>query len=75
MKMNQLINAVYENGVLKPEKPLNLPEGTRVQVYVESPPPATDMDCAWEEWDRLCDEIRLDANVPRLTRDQLHERR
>ena len=28
--------AVYENGVLKPDRPLNLPERTRVHLHIES---------------------------------------
>jgi len=73
--MNQLVNAVYEGGVLKLELPLDLPEGTRVQVEVQSPKASTELDRAWEEWDKLCDELQLDADATRLTRDQLDERR
>ena len=30
--MSQTIEAIYENGVFKPLRPVDLPEGTRVQV-------------------------------------------
>lgn len=33
--MNQTITAVYENGVLRPLKPLELPENTRVRLQIE----------------------------------------
>ncbi len=33
------VEAVYENGVLKPAQPLPLKEHERVQVTVHSPPP------------------------------------
>jgi predicted DNA-binding antitoxin AbrB/MazE fold protein len=32
------VEAVYENGVLKPDKPLPLPDHTRVQVTVQVKP-------------------------------------
>jgi hypothetical protein len=34
------IAAVYENGVLKPSRPLPLPEGARVEITVTSATPA-----------------------------------
>lgn len=34
--MNLTVQAVYENGVLKPEKPLPLKEHERVQVTIEA---------------------------------------
>lgn len=34
--MSQPIDAIYENGVLRPLKPLSLPEQTRVRVTVLS---------------------------------------
>lgn len=36
--MSQTIEAVYENGVLKPLAPVNLPEGTWVQVKPQTFP-------------------------------------
>jgi predicted DNA-binding antitoxin AbrB/MazE fold protein len=73
--MNQLISAVYENGVLLPDQPLDLPNGTRMRILLEPLESSDDLDRAWEEWDQLCDEVRLDASATRLTREQLHERR
>jgi predicted DNA-binding antitoxin AbrB/MazE fold protein len=34
--MRQKVNAIYENGVLQPLEPLNLPEHERVSITVES---------------------------------------
>lgn len=73
--MNQLINAVYENGVLKPEKLLDLPAGARVRIAVEPLDAQTEREKAWEEFDALCEEISIHSQGERLTRDQLHERR
>jgi predicted DNA-binding antitoxin AbrB/MazE fold protein len=40
--MNQRIDAVFENGVFRPEAPVNLADGERVSLSVESRPAATD---------------------------------
>ena len=37
--MNESITAIYENGVLRPITPLALPEHTKVQLWIQSPPP------------------------------------
>ena len=36
--MSITVEAVYENGVLKPVQPLPLPEHARVRVSIDSPP-------------------------------------
>ena len=33
--MNQIIEAIFENGVFRPLQPVNLPENARVQVSVQ----------------------------------------
>ncbi len=35
--MKQTMDAVYENGVFKPLKPLKLPEGQHVCIKIETP--------------------------------------
>jgi predicted DNA-binding antitoxin AbrB/MazE fold protein len=40
--MSQRIDAVFENGVFRPEAPVNLADGERVSLSVESRPAATD---------------------------------
>jgi len=74
--MSQIITAVVENGMLRPDEPLNLPPQTRVRLTVELLPlsPVGD-DEAWQEFEQACEEISRDFGGVRLTRDQLHERR
>ncbi|MBI2823335.1 MAG: antitoxin family protein [Planctomycetia bacterium] len=36
--MNQRIDAIFENGVFRPENPVQLANGQRVSLNVESPP-------------------------------------
>jgi predicted DNA-binding antitoxin AbrB/MazE fold protein len=36
--MNETITAIYENGGLRPITPLALPEHTKVQLWIQSPP-------------------------------------
>jgi predicted DNA-binding antitoxin AbrB/MazE fold protein len=73
--MSQIITATFQDGVLKPDQPLDLPPGSRVRLTVEPVVSEEEKDKAWEEWDKLCEEIHLDAGATQLTRDQLHERR
>lgn len=51
------VDAVYEDGVLKPERPLELEEKARVHVTIEvmtAPAPAADDDpTGWKAIDRL----------------------
>ena len=42
--MTVAVEAIYENGVLRPEKPLDLKEHAKVRVIVEEEPPAVDDD-------------------------------
>lgn len=48
------VAAVYEDGVLKPESPLNLKERSKVTVAIETRlPTADDGQAAWEAIDAL----------------------
>lgn len=73
--MQQMITAVFEGGMLKPDQTLDLPEHAHVRLIIESleSSPSTAQD-AMEEFDRLCEESPIYPTGPRLTRDQLHER-
>jgi len=75
--MNQLITAVVENGMLKPDEPLNLPSQTRVRLLIVDPvPPLPDTEeKSWQELEQLWEEASVDSGGIHLTRDQLHERR
>ncbi len=77
--MTQTFLATFEDGVLKPTKPLDLPEHAQVRVTIE----VLKSDIQ-EEWDATKEkriealECSLRLAKPmgeRLTRDQLHERR
>jgi predicted DNA-binding antitoxin AbrB/MazE fold protein len=39
MNMTKHITAVFEKGVLRPEHPVNLPEGEQLQLIVVTPKP------------------------------------
>jgi predicted DNA-binding antitoxin AbrB/MazE fold protein len=49
--MRQQVNAIYENGVLQPLEPLNLPNRQRVSITVESAETANDED--WLDHDAM----------------------
>lgn len=74
--MSQIITATVEDGVLKPDQDIGLLSGTKVRLTVEL---CRDLEpggtFACDELDQLCDEIPVDAQGKRLTRDELHERR
>jgi len=40
ISMSIAVDAIYENGVLKPKTPVNLPEKTEVRVTIETDEPA-----------------------------------
>ena len=72
--MDMSFVTTVQDGVIKMEVPVDLPAGTQVHVTLSPCPSKQEQDQAWEEWEKLCDETRLDASATRLTRDQLHER-
>jgi predicted DNA-binding antitoxin AbrB/MazE fold protein len=73
--MSQIVNATYEDGVLRPDKPLALPASSRVRLVVE---PIADQtlraEAAWRELERLRREHPINSGGLRYTRDELHER-
>jgi predicted DNA-binding antitoxin AbrB/MazE fold protein len=77
--MTQTFTATFEDGVLKPTQPLNLPEHTEFQITIE--PLKSDLQKEWEatKEQRLAAlerSLRLAKPMgEHLTRDQLHERR
>ncbi len=77
--MNRIIFATFEDGVLKPDIPLEFPPMTRVRLIVEpliQPESATtpERSSAWSELDRLWDEVEVDSGAPRPSREQLYDR-
>jgi predicted DNA-binding antitoxin AbrB/MazE fold protein len=77
--MDHSVDAKFEDGVFKPDRPLDIPAGTRVQLiinYLDDWPTAPEeREQAAQELEQLWDEISIDSGGERLTRDQLHERR
>ena len=74
--MSQIITATFEDGVLKPERELGLAPGTKVRLILD---PLADVQTQAQEacdaLDQVCDEFPIDSDEPRMTRDQLYERR
>lgn len=68
--MSQHIQAVYENGLLRPLQPLDLPENKIVEIDVHD---ASENDSDKEKWLREFDEWmnNLDPNTPNLTDEQI----
>ena len=68
--MSQVVEAIYENGVLRPLAPLHLPENARVRVAVES---SDDERGEWltqsqrtltKVWDNSADDVFNDLLTP-----------
>jgi predicted DNA-binding antitoxin AbrB/MazE fold protein len=75
--MNQIVEAVFEGGVFKPDQKPELAENTRVRLVVE-PVEATEESRrrqSWVELERLWKQSAFNSHGDRLSRDQLHERR
>ena len=73
--MAQIIMATFENGILRPDEPLNLPAQARVRLTLEPLAEGLEVGRAWLELEQLWDEAMVDSGGQRFTRDQLHERR
>jgi predicted DNA-binding antitoxin AbrB/MazE fold protein len=74
--MSLVITATFENGVLKPDGHLDLPESARVRLIIDPMVRAQEDDQqAWDELERLWEGGGVDSGGVHLTRDQLHERR
>jgi predicted DNA-binding antitoxin AbrB/MazE fold protein len=74
--MSQTINATFEDGVLKPSQPLQLPAHAHVRITIE----VIDQDTERQSEEKLAalEDLWQGSRVhagERLTRDQLHERR
>jgi predicted DNA-binding antitoxin AbrB/MazE fold protein len=76
--MTRSIQAVYQNGVLRPLEPLNLSENERVTVIIDSGlsaangasgPAALETPLSDEEFHRLLDELASGPPLPHLPAD------
>jgi predicted DNA-binding antitoxin AbrB/MazE fold protein len=75
--MTTQVEATLTNGVLKPDRPLALPDRARVRLTIEpieewSPEKAR---AAWEAIQARLKERPIHGGGMRFTRDELHERR
>ncbi len=74
--MIQIMTATVEDGVLKPDRETGIASGTKVRITIEPCDDAQEnAGRACDELDRLCDEVPVDSDEDRLTREQLHARR
>ena len=80
--MNHKIRATFQGGTFVPHQPCELPEGADVDLWIEGPtvlpPEVTDPHEKARLLSELVESIRqhpLAADAPRLTREELHDRR
>jgi predicted DNA-binding antitoxin AbrB/MazE fold protein len=76
--MTQTITATFENGVLKPAQPLDLPEHAKVRITFELVDEAVQSARNQETlavMESLWKSASVQSTEPPLTREQLHERR
>ena len=71
--MNQIIQVIYENGILRPLQPLNLPENKILEIDVRDVSESDEKESVkkfkieiFEEW-----MANLDPNTPNLTDEQI----
>ena len=72
--MAQVVTATFEDGILKPDQPLDLPAQARVRLVVEVLEEATARDAVWEEFEQIMDEMTIDSGGPIPTREELYDR-
>ena len=72
--MDQMIHATFVDGVFKPVEPVDLPAGSTVRLIVTENAQACSEDSDWEAFERMADEYAV-PSLPRLSREQLHDRR
>ncbi len=68
--MSEHIQAIYENGILRPLQPLNFPENSVVEINVRD---VKENDTDKEKWLKEFDDWMesLDPNTPNLTDEQI----
>lgn len=71
--MSEILTAIFQNGAFVPDQATAFTPGERVRLIVAPLESASDA-ASLGEFDALCDEIAVNADQSRMTRDQLHER-
>lgn len=79
--MSQALKAIYRNGTFILQTAFELPEGTEVDLLVQSPqavpPPISDLEAKRQFLKLLIERMQqnpIPLNAPRFTREMLHER-
>lgn len=72
----QIVEAVYENGVLRPQSGLRLSEHARVRITVEltDAPTRAERDAAMRRFEEGVRKMAFKSSGPYPSRDELHER-
>lgn len=80
--MPQALKAIYRNGAFILQTAFELPEGTEVELLIQSPQvvsqPISDLETKRQFLKLLIEKMQqnpIPLNAPRFTREILHERR
>ena len=80
--MPQALRAIYRNGAFILQTAFELPEGTEVELLIQSPqvvsPPISNPETKRQFLKSLIERMQqnpIPVNAPRFTREMLHERR
>ncbi|MCU0548725.1 MAG: antitoxin family protein [Leptolyngbya sp. Prado105] len=80
--MPQALKAIYRNGAFILQTAFELPEGTEVELLVQSPqivsPPISDVETKRQFLKSLTEKMQrnpIPFDAPQFTREMLHERR
>jgi predicted DNA-binding antitoxin AbrB/MazE fold protein len=79
--MTQALKAIYRNGAFILQTVFELPEGTEVELLIQSPPvmpPISDLKTRQQVLKALIERMQqnpIPPNAPRFNREILHERR
>lgn len=72
------IHAVYENGVFRPEEPVNLPDRSRVRISIHDSEARRDGDASMAPLKETLNRLRASGVIRtggwKPSRDDLHER-
>ena len=75
--MSEIINAVYENGVLRPTEPVSLSEGKKVRLEVIPETPVEEPQTEWEKALKLMSDrglIKLRPKNNKMEREEFLQR-
>lgn len=73
--MTCLIHATVSGGLLRPDHPLSLPEGSRVELTIRSAADAVPHAAALADFDQVCSEIVIPPEAHRMTREEMYRSR